>query len=717
MIAGLSIGSELKRFGRGRMPRVAIVVLVLMPLLYSALYLTAFWDPFGRTSQLAVAVVNDDAGTELDGKPLRAGEQVVDELKGNDRLDWHFVDDAEADAGLAEHRYHFVIRLTPEFSRSVASPNGPDPQKAAITVTYDQSGNYLSSLIGRNATAELHNAVASAISTQAVEKVLVGVQDAGDGLRKAADGASRLDDGAGKLDDGVTELADKSTELDAGARKLDAGAKKLAAGNHELSTKIGQARSGVDTLAAGITTAAGGAGQLNDGVARLDGGVQRLADGAQQVSGGVDQLTATLDQVAQAQNAAIAPLRQAAAQMRQIEASTGVGSVGSLGSTGSTGSTTVPLSVQLDALADQLETQGLGAQSPQLADIHRLRAGAAQLSTALNDPAGEFRSGVSALGAGAAQLDDGLQKLDAGAGTLVDGIHKLDDGAAKLDDGAATLAEGTGDLVAGTGKAVDGTKKLADGSHELRAGTGELSSKLADGAAQAPDWTDAHRDDVARTIGDPVTLTSLYDHPAQTFGYGFAPFFVPLALFVGGIMIWLLLKPLQPRAVATRLHPLRVVFASLQPALLVATGQAAVILLVLRFGLGMTPVHPIGALGIMALSAVTFVSLIQMLNIVFGPSVGRVLSMALLMLQLTSADGIYPTEVEPAFFRWIHPFNPMTYTVEGLRQTIMGGAGWQIWTPVLVLCLVTAGAIGISTLSAYRNRVWTLERLHPPVAV
>ena len=50
MISGLSIGSELKRFGRGRLPRVAIVVLVLMPLLYSALYLAAFWDPFGRTS-------------------------------------------------------------------------------------------------------------------------------------------------------------------------------------------------------------------------------------------------------------------------------------------------------------------------------------------------------------------------------------------------------------------------------------------------------------------------------------------------------------------------------------------------------------------------------------------------------------------------------------------------------------------------------------------
>lgn len=720
MIAGLSIGSELKRFARGRMPRVAIVVLVLMPLLYSALYLTAFWDPFGKTSEMTVALVNDDVGTTLDGEPLRAGDQVVEQLEGNNQLDWRLVDGAEAEAGLADHDYHFVVRLTPDFSKSVASPTSDDPQQASITVTYDQSGNYLSSLIGRTATSELHAAVSSAISSQAVDKVLVGVQDAGEGLRTAADGAARLDEGATILDDGVSELADKSGDLDAGARALDDGATKLAAGNHELSTKIHQARSGVDQLAGGIGTAAGGAGQLNDGVGRLAGGVDRLADGAAQVSGGVDQLVGTLDQVSQAQTSAIAPLRQAAAQLRQVEAATGGGSAGSASagsaSTGS-GSAGLALSSQLDALADQLEQQGLGPASPQLAQLYQLRDGAGQLSTALNDPAGELRSGVSALGAGAAQLDSGLHSLDTGAGALVDGVRQLDDGAARLDEGAAALATGTGDLSDGTGKAADGTKKLADGSTTLAAGTGELSTKLAAGAGEVPQWSETQRDDIARTIGDPVSLTSMYDNPAETFGYGFAPFFVPLALFVGGIMIWMLLTPMQPRAVASRLNPLRVVMASLQPALLIAAGQAVVILLVLRFGLGMMPVHPLGALGIMALSAVTFVSLIQMLNIVFGPSVGRVLSMALLMLQLTSADGIYPTEVEPAFFQWIHPFSPMGYAVQGLRQTIMGGADGQIWKPVLVLVLVTAGAIGVSTWAAYRNRVWTLERLHPPVAV
>ncbi len=53
---------ELRRFGRGRLPRAALVALLLMPLLYGALYLWSFWDPYGRLDRVPVALVNDDRG-------------------------------------------------------------------------------------------------------------------------------------------------------------------------------------------------------------------------------------------------------------------------------------------------------------------------------------------------------------------------------------------------------------------------------------------------------------------------------------------------------------------------------------------------------------------------------------------------------------------------------------------------------------------------------
>ncbi|MEK8226409.1 hypothetical protein NKG05_10590 [Oerskovia sp. M15] len=38
---------------------------------------------------------------------------------------------------------------------------------------------------------------------------------------------------------------------------------------------------------------------------------------------------------------------------------------------------------------------------------------------------------------------------------------------------------------------------------------------------------------------------------AEGFGEGFAPFFIPLALFVGALITWLLMRPLPSRALAT----------------------------------------------------------------------------------------------------------------------------------------------------------------------
>lgn len=70
---------ELRRFGRGRMPRAALVALLLLPLLYGALYLWSFWDPYGRLDKIPVALVNDDKGASAEGKRVAAGDEIAGE--------------------------------------------------------------------------------------------------------------------------------------------------------------------------------------------------------------------------------------------------------------------------------------------------------------------------------------------------------------------------------------------------------------------------------------------------------------------------------------------------------------------------------------------------------------------------------------------------------------------------------------------------------------
>src|SRR3954447_24975934 len=95
MIAAFSPGSDFKRYYRGRMPRLALVVIILMPLMYCALYLWAFWNPFGEVNKLPVAIINLDEGTTVAGEELHAGAQVVTGLIDSKQLDLHEVSEAD----------------------------------------------------------------------------------------------------------------------------------------------------------------------------------------------------------------------------------------------------------------------------------------------------------------------------------------------------------------------------------------------------------------------------------------------------------------------------------------------------------------------------------------------------------------------------------------------------------------------------------------------
>jgi putative membrane protein len=120
-------------------------------------------------------------------------------------------------------------------------------------------------------------------------------------------------------------------------------------------------------------------------------------------------------------------------------------------------------------------------------------------------------------------------------------------------------------------------------------------------------------------------------------------------------------------------------------------------------------------LGFMILISGAFVAATQAINALVGPAVGRVLIMALLMLQLVSAGGMYPVETTSRPFQVLHRFDPMTYGVNGLRQLILGGIDARLTQAVVVLIGISAFALAISCLSARRDRLWNLSRLMPAI--
>src|SRR6478609_7701554 len=104
--------SELKRMTGGLLPKLTVLALVMVPLLYGAVYLYANWDPYGHLDQIKAALVNEDAGaTAAGGKHLDVGGTVTSNLVDAQTFDWQPVSSAaEADEGVRSGKYSFALK-------------------------------------------------------------------------------------------------------------------------------------------------------------------------------------------------------------------------------------------------------------------------------------------------------------------------------------------------------------------------------------------------------------------------------------------------------------------------------------------------------------------------------------------------------------------------------------------------------------------------------
>ena len=91
---GKIIHLDMKRLGQSVVAVVVIMGLCLVPSLYAWFNILSNWDPYGpaSTSNIKVAVANEDDGAELLGLRLNIGEMVMEGLESNDQMGWVFLD-------------------------------------------------------------------------------------------------------------------------------------------------------------------------------------------------------------------------------------------------------------------------------------------------------------------------------------------------------------------------------------------------------------------------------------------------------------------------------------------------------------------------------------------------------------------------------------------------------------------------------------------------
>ncbi|MEU5094326.1 YhgE/Pip domain-containing protein [Streptomyces sp. NPDC020996] len=685
---------ELRRFGRGRLPRAALVALLVLPLLYGALYLWSFWDPYGRLDRIPVALVDADEGATVDGRRITAGDDIAAGLRESRTFDWHEVSADRARAGVEDGTYYLSLTMPADFSRRVASSAGDSPETGALQVRTNDANNYIVGQISRTVFSEVRRAASTRTSRSYLDRIFVSFSDIHGATVKAANGADKLKSGTEKAEKGSKALADGLKDAKDGSGRLAKGLKKLDKGAGDLQDGSRQVADGTQTLADKVDAVDAEVGPfLKDNEKTIGDTAQLVADSAKIVrehlgtlvktapaaAKGARTASRTLDRVYTARCEDAVPPDAACTDLKKAK----------------------DAAAEVATVADDVNTL-VGDQDGDLKKLDARLAVLQEQAQALADRAPHLSEDLDDAVKKIDKLNEGAGQVAAGAKMLHKGLGTADSGAADLDKGIGTLKSGAETLNGGLYKLVDGSGKLAGGLH--------------DGAAKIPDYDKKDRDRRTEVMADPVRLASRDLHKAPNYGTGFAPYFIPLSLWVGSMVAYMLIPPMNRRALAAGASAWRIAFAGWLPVVAIGVLQTAALMSVLHWAIGLQMARAAGTVGFLFLVTACFAAIVQWLNARFDAA-GRILVLALLMLQLTSAGGTYPVQTSPGFFNVIHPFLPMSYIVEALRRLVTGGGLAPVWTACAVLVVFTAGSLALTALAARRRQVWTPARLHPELSL
>ncbi|KIZ18831.1 YhgE/Pip domain-containing protein [Streptomyces natalensis] len=725
---------ELRRFGRGKLPRLGLVALMLIPLLYGALYLCSFWDPYSRLDKIPVALVNEDQGATADGKKITAGSDLAKSVKDSDTFDWEEVSSADAAKGLEEGTYYLSLTVPKNFSQRIASSSGDSPQTGALQVRTNDANNYIVGSISKTVFSEIRAKTSAKSSRAFLDKIFVSFSDLHDRTAEAADGAKKVDDGLGTAKDKTGQLAD-------GLGKLDDGSGKL----HDKAGQLSQGAGAVDKGAKGVSKGAAAAGakaeELSRGAGQVSDGTQQLADKVQGIArkdlpflrehgkdiGEKAQIVADLSQKLDDDLGKLPGNSAKAAQQARTNADNAASlyqeRCGGLVSTDADCAKLKGIATGTAAAADLAEKVNdtiahadFTQWHEKLRELHQGAVLVAQQAPGIADRADTAIGQINALNGGAHKVSQGAALFADKLGELADGAGKVADGTGQVADGNRRLTDGAGELHDKLGTAADGAEKLSGGLFKLKDGSNQLADGLHSGVAKIPDYDKKDRDARTEVMADPVELAAKSMHKAPNYGTGLAPYFIPLSLWVGAMVAFMLLQPLGKRALAAGAPGWRIALGSWLPAFAIGVVQVLALMAVLHWGLGLEMARSTATVGFLLLATAAFTAIIQFFGAQFGPA-GRVLTLVVLMLQLTSAGGTYPVQTSPGFFAAIHPFLPMSYVVDGLRRLITGGDLGIVWQGSAVLVAFTVGALALTALTARARQVVRMKDLHPELSL
>ena len=243
---------------------VVLIAIIILPSLYALLNIQACWDPYGNTGDVEFAIANLDNGTEFNGLNLNVGNELVKELKKNDKFKWTFVTEDELRDGVYKGNYYAGIIIPKNLSKNIVSITTDDPQQAKL--------EYLVNVKSNPVATKLTDSGANTVYTTLNAKIIEFINLAAYGK------LGELQEG---LASGASQLADGGSQLQSGASQVSSGASQVSSGANQV-------KSGANQVTSGVKEVTDGANGVSDGAKLVQQGADRVQQGSEELDSAVD---------------------------------------------------------------------------------------------------------------------------------------------------------------------------------------------------------------------------------------------------------------------------------------------------------------------------------------------------------------------------------------------------------------------------------------------
>jgi putative membrane protein len=682
---------ELTAVFRNRKLLIPLIAILFIPVLYSGMFLWAFWDPYGHMKDIPVAIVNEDEGATYEGKELHLGDDLVDKLKESKDFHFEFVDNEAALDDLENQKYYMIVEIPSDFSENATTLLDDQPEKLTLTYIPNEGYNFLAAQIGGTAVEKIKASLSEKVTETYAESMFGKVGELADGMTKASEGAQELSNGTADLLTGTETFHEKLTQfatgteqftkgvasaksgsdaVNEGASALSAGLGQLTNGQSELVSASKKIQTGMGGLQQGISEVNTGLGTVNEKMPSLISGTTELKEGAATLETsltewqkGAEAVNGGVKSLAQSLQAMISQMPEGPERLKLEQ---------TLASLDATTKVLADKSALLSQGAGKLEK---GAESL-ITGQEELQGGLTQLeegTSALQAGASELTSGQATFESGMEVFQSKLTEASIGAQKISEGTDKLASGVTELSDASGTISSSAKLLEEGSNQIVDGNSKLLDGSNEL-------ASKLVDGAGQASSVKAT--DKTFNMMAQPVEVKEKAVNEVSNYGTGFAPYFLSLGLFVGALLLSIVFPLKEPAAIPKNGWNWFVSKFSIIS--IVGIIQGVVAATVLLLGLGLQVENLMNFYLFTIITSITFVALIQLLVTTLGDP-GRFVAIIVLILQLTTSAGTFPLELIPSALQPFNSLLPMTYSVQGFKAVISSGDYSFMWHNAFIL--------------------------------